>query len=352
MPKIEEIDKNFKVDDRTINGRLISVPSSSLSLFGIQYSDGKGFHRLPNDLVSSLGDIYNWLNEVVAGGRVCFKTNSKFIKIHVTYPTLDILSQMALTGQAGFSLNEIKGGEETHVHTFAFSVNDKEGYSSSTDELDGEEHDYIMYFPLYNRVSTLSIEIEENATISKLNPYRDAKPILYYGSSITNGGCASRPDNTYEAFIAKWNNVDFINMGLSGNCLGQKEMAEFLSSFECSAFVLDYDYNTPSLEHLDNTHEKVFLEFRKKHPDTPVIIISAPYGKGNPDYFAKRRSIVKKTYLNAKKNGDDNVYFINGYTFFPKQIKDDCIVDKCHPNDLGFYYIAKKIAKTLKKIGL
>ena len=111
---------------------------------------------------------------------------------------------------------------------------------------------------------------------------------------------------------------------------------------------MDYDHNAPDAEHLKNTHENFFKTVRRFNSKLPVVIVSKPDTEADP-YFYIRRGIIERTYKNAKKSGDKHVYFVDGETLFGKNDRDTCTVDGCHPNDLGFYRMAKNIRPTLKK---
>lgn len=63
--------------------------------------------------------------------------------------------------------------------------------------------------------------------------------------------------------------------------------------------------------------------------------------------YIVRREIIRETYSTALREGDRNVYFIDGFDFFPKEIWWDCTVDRSHPNDLGFYLMAQRIEKEI-----
>ena len=208
--------------------------------------------------------------------------------------------------------------------------------------------DYILYFPLYNPVRSLSIGLEKGARVDHGKKYKDIKPILYYGSSITQGACASRPDNCYQAMIEKWNNVDFINLGFAGNAKGEDAMADHLASIDCSLFVCDYDYNAPTVEHLKKTHYRLYERYRKARPTTPILFLTKPDLWGEDE--KERERVVRKTYKKALAAGDKNVYFMAGKYFYPNDIRESCAVDGCHPADLGFYFMAKKIYKKMQEI--
>ena len=123
-------------------------------------------------------------------------------------------------------------------------------------------------------------------------------------------------------------------------------MAEYIAGFDMSAFVLDYDHNAPSAEHLKNTHEKLYLAFRKTHPDTPVIMVSKPDINLRDNAQLDRRDIIRTTYENARRRGE-KVLFVDGYSLFAGEMREDCTVDGCHPNDLGFSRMADVIGKAV-----
>lgn len=131
-----------------------------------------------------------------------------------------------------------------------FENKTENGYSVTKTVNDGKLRNYILYFPNYNDVKELKIGVDDGARVGHGKKYKDLLPILYYGSSITQGGCASRADNSYQALISKWTNIDFLNFGFSGSALGEETMAEYISALNCSVFVMDYDFNAPNPDFL------------------------------------------------------------------------------------------------------
>jgi lysophospholipase L1-like esterase len=181
--------------------------------------------------------------------------------------------------------------------------------------------------------------------------------VVYYGSSITQGGCASRPGKTYQDIICRRFDYNYINLGFSGSAKGEDAICEHMATLDMSAFVLDYDHNTPSEQNLIDTHEPFYKKVRAAHPDIPIIMVTAPNTKlqGNVNYAGRgflynRREIIRKTYENAVAAGDQNVYFIDGESFFGTVGRDSCTIDNCHPNDLGFYRMAEQVWRVLSKI--
>jgi lysophospholipase L1-like esterase len=107
---------------------------------------------------------------------------------------------------------------------------------------------------------------------------------------------------------------------------------------------------------LEKTHYAGYKRFRAKQPTTPIIMASKPdwdlvNDNSNPEINEKRMRIIENTYLRAKAEGDENVYFVNGFTdFYPSDIRGDCTSDGCHPNDLGYHYMAEAFAKVIKNL--
>ena len=203
--------------------------------------------------------------------------------------------------------------------------------------------------PCYSEVYDLYIILEADARVEKTRGYKRDGKILYYGSSITNGACATRPGNSYESFICRTLGMDYVNLGFGGSAKGEDAIADYIANIGAEIFVYDYDHNAPDVEHLEKTHEKMFLKIRHKNPDMPILILSRPrYKRLNPIEIERLR-VIKKTYENARARGDKNVYFIPGNTLM-KYAKHDGYVDGLHPNDLGFYSMARVITPVLKEI--
>jgi lysophospholipase L1-like esterase len=140
--------------------------------------------------------------------------------------------------------------------------------------------------------------------------------------------------------------LNYHNLGFGGCAKGEDEVADYVASLDPSIFIYDYDHNAPNVTHLKATHEKMFLKFRDKHPETPVVMITAPRYKMD-DGWRARRDVIKETYDNAVARGDKNVYIIYGEEFFT-EVGADFTADDCHPTDLGYYIMAKKIAPVIK----
>lgn len=345
--KITEIDKNLSQHTHIDYDKIdfYNVTEKPFKLYGLKYNESDGFYRMPFDVLKE-NERLNVLKKHTSGGRVRFSTDSSIFAIRVEYDSLEPLPHMALNGSAGFMLCKNDNNDETLVSALWPTLDDKKGFTTQV-TLEKELTNYTLYFPLYNNVKRISIGLEKGSIVKEGLEYRDIKPILYYGSSITQGACATRPDACYVARICKENNIDFINLGFSGNARAEVEMIEYLTTLDCSVMVFDYDWNAPSVEYLQETHYRMYEIYRNKKPKVPIILISRPDSL-KPDAPA-RYKIIKDTFLKAKKSGDKNVYLVDGRNFFGKEYHN-CMVDGIHPTDLGFYYMSKKIGKIINGI--
>ncbi|MBO5736717.1 MAG: hypothetical protein J6S04_02805 [Clostridia bacterium] len=350
--RIEEIDKNFARGSVVTKDGVTeyAIPHDSFALYGIFYDNKEGcFARMDIAKANEVNDGVRYLCKHTTGGRLRFATNSSFFKLSVTYTYLWIMSHMPILGSSGFVLFEETDEGERFVSNFMPLPQDEKGFSGET-KLPGEGmRSYTLYFPLYNDIQTLSISLEEGARVEKGKAHRDILPILYYGSSITQGGCAGRPDTAYQGWIYKKNNIDYINLGFSGNGKAEDNMVDYLTTIDCSLFVCDYDHNAPSVEYLRDTHYRLYERYRKVRPDTPILFMSKPDIQ-NDTQGEERLRIIRKTYLRAKKRGDNNVYFLSGKRFYGKGNSWDYAIEGCHPTDRGFARMAEEIYKKMVEI--
>ena len=353
MNNIEKVDKNFTVGtaiDKT-DIKFYDVKDEPFKIYGIFY-EGDRWRRMPEAVAKTVSDGVYSLHANTAGGRVRFKTDSPYIAISAKMPLIYRFSHFTLVGSSGFDLY-LNGA---HQGSFRPPFNMEDGYEAIREGYDwmidygphGEVRDVEINFPLYSDVSELYIGVSENSKILPPDPYKIERPVVYYGSSVTQGGCASRPGTSYQAFITRELSVNHVNLGFSGNAKGEVEIAEYIKGLDMSAFVYDYDFNAPDLAHLEATHERMFKIIREANPTLPIVIMSkAKYNLDETNL--KRLACIKRTYENAKAAGDENVYFIDGRELMAFAGKEGT-VDTTHPTDFGFFSMAKRLSPVLKEI--
>lgn len=347
--KITDIDVNFAAQEfDTPDVVFYDAKTSPFAVYGVRY-DGKCYRRMPETAARNVNEYIDALSRNTSGGRVRFRTDSPYLVIWCAVERVCDLPHMTRAGIAGFSVY-VDGVycATTHVPPIEQVLKDK-GYRALIRFSDARTRDITIYMPLYNGVDELYLGLARSAVVEEGGRYTRSQPILLYGSSITQGGCVSRPGNSYDAIVARRFDSDYINLGFSGSCKAEPSMTDYLVTLDCSVFIYDYDHNCWNADHLQQTHYPLYRRFRDTHPETPIIFMSKPdYHADSPDE-ARRRRIVRATWRRACREGDQNVYYIDGAKLFGRD-GDCCTTDSCHPNDLGFYRMAEHVTAVLKKI--
>lgn len=329
----------------------INFKSSPVKVFGAPLFEKTGtFERFPEKLLQYFTAISKNpcdLRRRCAGARVCFKTDSPFITITVKIEKLELDIGMSIF--AGDSVAVLTGSRQNFTFRgIAYPKNYEVTEYSQTFHKERVLEDVTLCLPRNSYIKDIEIGIADGCSIEAPTPYKIEKPVVFYGSSITEGAHSSLPFTCYTALLSNRLDFDYYNLGFSGSAMGEKEMAEYIADMDMSAFVFDYDHNAPNLEHLKSTHEPFFKIIRERHPDLPIIMMSKPKAKyENGDLL--RKEVIKATYENAKKNGDKNVYFVDGETFFGETEREICSTDSTHPNDIGFLRMADILEPVFKK---
>lgn len=348
---IMKVDGNFcAAGFENLNLDFYDVTQLPFEMSGLPfYRKDKKFCRLPLEYADKINEGIKMLAWHTSGVQVRFRSNAKQIAVSVQLRELSEMSHMPLSGNSGFDLYLGIGANKKFVKSLRPSFHQESINQLAINDNCDDIREWTLYFPLYNGVNEVKIGINKEAKIESPTPFSINKPILFYGTSITQGGCASRPGNSYTSQICRWLDANMINLGFSGCALGEENMAKVCSLIDSSVFVFDYDGNAPNIEHLKKTHEPMFKYIRRIWPTLPIIMISMVCFDKNPQEYAIRREIVRQTYVNAKNGGDEKVWFVDGETLFGKEDRDACTVDGVHPNDLGFYRMAKNIYPFIKE---
>ena len=308
------------------------------------------FKRLPDEVAAKCNSGVQKTYLHTSGGRIRFSTDSPYLCIQVFTKEINRMNHMPLLGSSGFDIYQEINGKSVFIDKFVPCVDTKDWYEMRIRFVNEGLKNLTIYFPLYNQVDSVYIGVGKESLIGEGIRYTHEKPVVYYGSSITQGGCASRTGNSYEAIISRMCDTDYMCLGFSGSALGESDMAEYIAKMDMSIFVMDYDYNAPTPEHLEKTHEEFFKKIRNKQPDLPVVFVTKPNFSDYSFDNIQRRNIIYKTYMNAMQKGDRNVYYIDGRSLFQDDYRDCCTVDGVHPNDFGFVRMAQAIGRMVKEL--
>lgn len=343
---ISDIDKNFIISRDVFRPDMVlhDCLDIGFSLHGVFFQRGK-FRRIPEEAAAGINAGVKELHSNTAGGRLRFRTDSQYVAVFAKMPDICTFSHMPLTGTSGFDVYV-----DNMFHGLIIPPTDCKGEYDGIVELDGRMHDILIDFPLYNDVEAVTVGLSENATVQSANEYRIKEPTVFYGSSITQGACASRPGLSYEAILSRELDFDYINLGFSGAAYGEIQMAEYIAEMEMSCFVLDYDHNAPDIAHLKATHEPFYRLIREQQPYLPIIIASAPNARIAEPEWETRRALIRDNYDRFVDEGDENLWYVDGNALWGSDGWDNCTVDTRHPNDLGLWRMSRALVPVLKTI--
>lgn len=318
-----------------------------LKVFGVPFfEENKKFERLPLSLREKLTRL-DFLGRRCPGARVGFRTDAAEFTVRVSLKTLSV--DLAMSLYSCQSVVVMIGDRQNAELAGLVNPTDYEGKTfEKTFTKEAEMQEVTLWLPRNEELENVEVIVSDDATVLEPTPYKYGKA-LYYGSSITEGGCCTSVVNGYNALLSRWLDLDYYNFGFSGNARGEIELAQYISTIDMSLFVLDYDHNAPSTDHLSETHEQFYRCIRESKPSVPILMLSRPNFYGSLNNII-RRQIIENTYNNALKSGDKNVYYIDGEALFGNEDRTLCTVDRTHPNDLGFYRMAKCIMPTMKKM--
>lgn len=326
----------------------IDVRQAPFELYGF----AEGYRRVPAAVAEATSANVVHKSRQTAGGRVRFRTDSDYIVVHGEGEMIDGSELMPGVARRSFDLYLNENGKQKLLGVFCPSQGEGKTYVECRLRTDGQMHDYTVYFPLCAEITEMYIGLREGKNLEPtVEKYRYPTPVVFYGSSIVHGIGAMRPSSAYPTMVSRRLNTNFINLGFGGSALAEPAIMEYIAGLEMSVFVYDYDHNAPNSDHLANTHYAGYQIFRAKQPDTPVIMASrVDIDCGDRANNERCRAIVMESYRRARAAGDRNVYFIDGAAIYPADLRDDCSSDLCHPNDMGYRYMADAFGAVIREL--
>ncbi len=334
----------YKVDEMRLSGKIDAHTSNP-------------FQRFPDSMKDLVRKRVWDLSENPAGVYVDFETNSDevIVKYEVNGPIE--FPHMPATGVSGIDLYAMDGGSWKWVkgnYNFSDTISYKfrlNGKSTKT------QNKLRLYLPLYNTVTYMEVGVKGNSNFKNL-PKVNKKPIVVYGTSITQGACAGRPGTAWTSILSREIGIPLLNYGFSGNGRLEEEIINYLAQIEAEVFVFDCLANFTSGQGLGAQQAKVRLiegvkTIRKSHPATPIIFTDhAGYPHGEVYYPEKEKYLElnlsnREAFEKLKGEGFDNIYLLG---FKELGLDQDNFIDGVHPNDAGMMKYADAYTRLLRKL--
>ena len=333
---------------------VVYTDASAFPLYGkVSGQTNARYERLPSHLQEvSRGPVW-YLGRNSAGLFIRFRSNSTSIYARWESTFNNTMTHMTDTGTKGLDLYALVDGQWRHV--CSAQPQGKKSERKIIGNMDPLEREYMLYLSLYDGVSSLEIGVDEGAMLDLPavdRPSRE-KPIVMYGTSILQGGCANRPGMAHTNIISRRLDREVYNLGFSGNALLDMEIAELMASVEDPGlFVLDYAPNAYA-DMIDENGETFFRVIRDAHPDVPVIFIEdvifphTVFDNAILEEVTLKNEAQKRLYQRLKKAGEKNIYYISA----EGMIGDDgeATVDAIHFTDLGMMRYVDHVLPTIEK---
>ncbi len=310
----------------------------------------KYFDRLPARAKGVVRDAVWNLSRHSAGMLVRFRTDAREIQVDhsVTSPSL-AMPHMPATGVSGLDLYA-KDEQGNWKWVAVCKPTAQHMKTTLVSGLRPGTRDYSIYLPLYNGTESLKIGVAASNQFEPIAP-RDAKPIVFYGTSITHGACASRPGMPHPSILGRRLDRPVINLGFSGNGKLEKEVGQFLVELDPAVYVLDCLPNMVAAEISERT-EPMVKQLRDAHPDVPIVLVEDRSYSGSWLLESQEtrnqtsREAFKAAYRRLLDAGTEKLFYVDGESLLAEN-RDDT-TDGSHPSDLGFFNQANAIEPALR----
>jgi len=351
--RIEKLDPNFAAT--AVEDAVQWYDARKLGVQGQGWPEtSEAFCRLPDKAKGVVRDAVWELSRHSAGLYVDFMTDADTISARwsLRFEAL-AMNHMPATGVSGLDLYARDDNGRWRWAGVARPAEFPANETVLATDIAGGSREYRMYLPLYNGTTALEIGVPKGAAIRAVEYSGTRKPIVYYGTSITHGGCAARPGMAYPSIIGRWLDWPGINLGFSGNGQAEPEVAQLLAELDAEIFVVDCIPNLS--EPLVRERVGPLVEtIRAAHPDLPILMVeNVVYQRAwlqSPAAQAHdfKNAALREIYERLTGGGMTGLHYVSGYDLLGQD--GEGTVDGVHPTDVGFLQMARVIEPVLRSL--
>ncbi|MEG1585562.1 MAG: SGNH/GDSL hydrolase family protein [Bacteroidales bacterium] len=343
-------------------------PADTIKNDTIAYTDalnyrltGKGFHdtedpydRLPAGLKGKIREPLWNLSKNSSGMAVRFRTDSHFIAAKYELTMDRVMNHMAFTGIKGLDLYCLEEDGKWH-YVMTARPRGKANQVMFVQNMVPAEREYMIYLPLYDGIKSLQIGVGKNSTITagKVQSPAAGKPVVVYGTSITQGGCASRPGMAYTNILSRMLDKEVINLGFSGNGRLDIEIAQAMDQLDPSCIIIDCIPNC-TLTEVEEKTAPFLRHLRQTHPDVPVVMVEGPYFPQQKydmhlqRYLPSKNTAYRAVYDQLYAENPHCIHYVEN-KFLTGEDREGT-VDGIHLTDLGFQRMAQALYPVVKPL--
>jgi hypothetical protein len=347
---IAKYDKNMALEGVVVTNGIKWIDGRQLPIEGRAFDDVEHYYdRLPAGVTANVNRGVRAMKHNTSGMQFRFSTDSKKLSFKwVPYSGNLAMDHMPSTGVSGIDVYRYDAGRGRWLYVKTGRIGKAKGGQLQIPWTPGTP--CLVNLPLYNGVKEFSLGVEPDATVSALGPRKSGvdKPVVFYGTSITHGGCCSRPGMAFVNIVGRDLDVPVVNLGFSGSGVMEFEMSEHLARIDASCYVLDCLWNMVLKgkgRSVEENYEPFIRNLRAKRPDVPIVMAEAC------DVYCGRQDdkdkFVKRLYDRLVAEGWKNLVYLPKEGMYPDDFEGT--VDGVHPNDWGMMSLARAFGGAVRK---
>ena len=350
--EIAKFDPNMAIANAVVTNGVKWIDGKYLPLEGKAFADVEDYYdRLPATVTTNVNKGVRNMKHHTSGMLFRFKTDSKRLVFKwIPYNPGLSMDHMPATGKSGIDIYRYDAKRDRWFYVKTGRIYDAAKGGSL--EIAWEPGvPCIVNLPLYNGIRSFTLGIDPNAKVEALGPRKSGvdKPVVFYGTSITHGGCCSRPGLGFVNWVGRDLDVPVVGLGFSGSGWMEYEMSEHLARIDASCYVLDclwnmrMDSNTRPAGVPEN-YERFIRNLRAKRPDVPIVMAEqCDVYCGEPN---AKDVFIRALYEKLVAEGWTNLVYLPKKDMYTGDYEGT--VDGCHPNDLGMQSMKNAFGKAVR----
>ena len=348
-PDIARYDPRMAVDGIVVTNGLKWIDGRLLPIEGRAFDDTEHYYdRLPAGVTTNVNGGVRSMKHHTSGMQFRFSTDSnRLVFKWVPYSPSLSMDHMPSTGVSGIDIYRFDDGIGEWRYVRTGRITSAKGGEVDLGWKPGER--CLVNLPLYNGVKSFSLGVATNASVTALGPRRSGidKPVVFYGTSVTHGGCCSRPGLAFVNIVGRRLDVPVVNLGFSGSGVMEFEMSEHLAKIDASCYVLDCLWNMgiSGLRGVKENYEPFIRNLRAKRPGVPIVMAEqCDVFCGGPN---EKDRFIKGIYDRLVAEGWKNLVYLPKTKMYVGDLEGT--VDGCHPNDWGMMSLADAFGEAVRE---
>ena len=343
---VSKFDPRMAVENAVVDTNGIKwIDGRYLPIEGRAFDDTDHYYdRLPSNVTVKVNGGVRSMKHHTAGMQFRFTTDSKKLTFRWTpYSSRMAMDHMPSTGVSGIDIYRQEADGRWHYVKTGRPGGKTADIVCETGWTPGAP--CLVNLPLYNGIKSFALGIDREASVQALPKRKSGvdKPVVFYGTSITHGGCCSRPGLAFPSIVGRDLDVPIVNLGFSGSGVMEFEMSEHLARIDASCYVLDCLWNM-GLALMKERYEPFIRNLRAKRPGVPIVM--AEHG----DVYGNRRDdrddFIRELHKKLVAEGWTNLVYLPNDKMYSGDFEGT--VDGVHPNDLGMQSLALAYGKAVR----